>query len=246
MTVRCLKKTYGNFNALSGVSFNIGRGEVFGYLGPNGAGKSTTLKILTFASGPTSGDVEYMQKSIFSSAEGAGRYKSSLGYVPEQPFLYDMLTGREFLNFICDLRRIPVDKRDHVDRYLENFEISAQADNLISGYCGGMKKKLSIISAIVHFPDIVLLDEPTNSLDAVSVKNFKSIITDLKKCGAAILLTTHVLEIAEKLCDRIAIINHGNVVAEGDMKELREISNRQGSELEDVFLSLTNKAGTEL
>ena len=237
LSARDLNKKYGDFAALSGVSFEIRPGEIFGYLGPNGAGKSTTLKLLTFASAPDSGEIMYEGRSIFDISN---EYKNILGYVPEVPFVYEMLTGREFLNFVCDMRNIPVSERKKIDHYLDIFEIFKDAEKIISCYSNGMRKKISIIAAIMHGPKILLLDEPTSAMDALSTKKFKDILAELKNSSTAILLTTHVLEIAEKLCQRIAIINKGKMLAEGTPEEIKKAGNCSGGELEDAFILLTN------
>lgn len=236
LTVKELSKKYGDFSALSGMSFEVSPGEIFGYLGPNGAGKSTTLKLLTYASTPDSGEVLFEGRTIFADRNS---FKKVLGYVPEVPFLYEMLTGREFLNFVCDMRGISPGDRGEIARYLELFEISRDADKLISCYSNGMRKKISIIAAVLHKPLVLLLDEPTSALDALSVKKFKEILGKLKNNGTMILLTTHVLEIAEKLCQRIAIICKGKKLMEGTAEEIKAAGNCAGGELEDAFVQLT-------
>lgn len=237
LEARSLHKKYGNFPALSGVSFELRPGEIFGYLGPNGAGKSTTLKLLTFASAPDSGEILFEGRPVSSSA---AQYKKSLGYVPEVPFLYDLLTGREFLNFVCDMRGMALSERSSINRYLDEFDMLGDAEKLISCYSNGMKKKMSIIAALLHEPKILLLDEPTSAMDAVSVKAFKDIITGLRNSGTAILLTTHILEIAEKMCQRIAVIGRGRILAEGTLDDVKNAGKRPGRELEEAFLLITN------
>ena len=236
LTVNNLYKKYGNFEALSGVSFELRAGEIFGYLGPNGAGKSTTLKLLTFASVSDGGQILFNASSVFDNAD---EFKKILGYVPETPYVYDMLTGREFLNFLCDMRKIDLNARKEIDYYLDCFDILNDADKLISSYSNGMRKKISIISAILHKPKILFLDEPTSSMDAISAKKFKDILVGLKESGCAILLTTHVLEIAEKLCQRIAIINKGKILIEGTLADIKNAGKSPAGELEDAFLMIT-------
>lgn len=236
LSVKGLYKKYGSFEALSGVDFELLPGEIFGYLGPNGAGKSTTLKLLTFASAPDGGQILFNGSSVFDNID---EFKKILGYVPEVPYVYDMLTGREFLNFICDMRRIALNDRKSIDYYLDCFDILNDADKLISSYSNGMRKKISIISAIIHKPKILLLDEPTSAMDAISAKKFKNILIGLKENGSAILLTTHVLEIAEKLCQRIAIINKGKKLIEGTLAEIKTAGKNPAGELEDAFMMIT-------
>ncbi len=239
LEVRKLHKKYGGFEALSNVSFELRAGEILGYLGPNGAGKSTTLKILTFASIPDSGEILSGGVNIFDKID---EFKKVLGYVPEVPYVYDMLTGREFLNFICDMRAIGLNERKSMDRYLDSFDLSKDADKLISSYSNGMRKKISIIAAIMHKPEILLLDEPTSAMDALSVKNFKEILAALKENGSAILLTTHILEIAQKLCQRIVIINKGKKLVEGSLADIVNAGKNPSGELEDAFMLITGCA----
>lgn len=236
LSIEKMCKNYGTFSALSEVSFEIKPGSIVGYLGPNGAGKSTTLRILTLSSRVTRGDVLFEGKSIFSNQM---LFKSRMGYVADIPFLYPMLTGREFLNFVADMRQIPVSNRKNIEEFLSMFDMVKDSERLISGYSLGMKRKISVIAALLHRPSILFLDEPTSGLDAISVRQFKVLLAKLKDEGVSILLTTHILEIVEKLCDFIVIINKGKIVSQGTLPEIKNLSAKVSQDLEEVFLAVT-------
>lgn len=236
LSVENLKKSFGDFDAVNDLSFSFEMGTIFGFLGPNGAGKTTTIRILTLGSNPSSGVVSFFGSPIFDDPEG---FKKQFGYVPAEPFLYELLTGKEFLNFVADMRGLGLNERNKIDEFLELFEMTGDCDRLIAGYSTGMRKKISVISALLHQPKIVFLDEPTNGLDAVSVKKLRDLIKNLSNRGVGIFLTTHILEVVEKLCDRVCIINHGRKITEGSMEEIKSLSSGPDSQLEDVFLALT-------
>jgi ABC-2 type transport system ATP-binding protein len=236
LTVNHLTKKFGDVPAVNGISFRLEAGSIYGFLGPNGAGKTTTIKILTLASKPTSGEILFRDTSILADPIP---FKRSFGYVSATPFLYDHLTGREFLNFVADMRGLPLTERTAIDHYLDLFELTADSGRLISGYSSGMRKKVSIIAALMHRPDLLFLDEPTTNLDAISVKHLRDLLLARKREGAAIFLTTHILEIAEKLSDRILIIGKGRIVAEGSVEEIRSLSTSGNRDFEETFLALT-------
>lgn len=231
-----LYKSFGSFEAVKNVSFELKQGEIFGFLGPNGAGKTTTINILTTLSRPTSGTVQFNDQNIFQNEE----YKRRIGIVDAEPFLYNMMTAREFLNFTADLREIPKNERTCIDEYLELFDMHDSADKLTGQFSTGMKKKIAVISAIIHKPEILFLDEPTISLDAVSVHTFKKILQNLKNSGTAVFLTTHILEIAEKLCDHIAIIKNGSIVRSGQVSEILDMSGHK--DLEELFIDIAKSS----
>lgn len=240
LEVTDLVKHYGKIRAVDGISFAVKPGEVFGFLGPNGAGKTTTIKVCTGLLKPTRGQVSVDGFDITRQPEEA---KRKLGYAPDNPFLYEKLTAREFLQFVgaVYLRNEPAGVNGRVDEVLEMIGLAARADELIEGYSFGMKRKVTLCAAILHRPKVLLLDEPTSGLDAASARLVKDIFRQLAKTGSAVLLTTHIMEIAERLCDRIGIINNGKLIAVGTLAELREQTRSPGSTLEDVFLSLTEK-----
>ncbi len=233
-----LVKHYGKIRAVDGVSFTVEAGEVFGFLGPNGAGKTTTIKVCTGLLKPTRGQVKV---GGFDIARQPVEAKGSLGYAPDNPFLYEKLTAREFLQFVgaVYLRKAPDRVDGRVDEVLEMIGLADRADELIEGYSFGMKRKVILGAAIIHRPRALLLDEPTSGLDAASARRVKDVFRQMAETGSAVLLTTHIMEIAERLCDRIGIISNGKLIAVGTLAELRAQARSPGSTLEDVFLSLT-------
>lgn len=233
-----LTKRYDKFLAVDGLSFDVHAGEIFGLLGPNGAGKTSTLKMLAGVMAPTAGTITIDGVDAVMHPQAAKRV---LGFLPQDTYAYEKLTGREFLHFVAEVRGIPlVDRRPLFDHWLNLFELTPDADKLIEGYSGGMLKKLLLIVTFLHDPPVLLLDEPTIELDPLTVRRVRRHIQDRATAGRAILLSTHVLEIAERLCDRIAIIYQGRICALGTMDELRAIylPSGQGT-LEDVFIQAT-------
>jgi len=232
-----LTKKYGDLVAVSELNLQVDFGEIFVFLGANGAGKTTTIKMLTGLLFPNSGSANIAGFDIIKSPI---EVKKIIGYLPDEPFLYNKLTGREFLEFIADIRGIQK-KRDRIDKFLELFELEQFADELIEGYSLGMKKKIAIGSALLHDPKVLFLDEPTGGLDPKSAKTMKDLLMDIRQRGTTVFMTTHILEIAERMCDRVGIIDHGKLISVGTMDELRkEVQNGSGS-LEDIFLELTGK-----
>lgn len=237
---RDLVKRYGDKLAVNNVSFDVHGGEIFGFLGPNGAGKTTTIKIIVGLLQPTSGSVKVDGFDVQTQPLQA---KASSGYVPDTPNLYAKLTGRELLNFVGDLynlERAQVARR--IDELLRTFDLTAAADDTLDSYSHGMQQKASLASALVHDPRVLVLDEPTVGLDPKSARLIKDILRQLAERGSAVMLSTHILEIAERMCDRIGIINKGNLVAIGSMQELRSLGQSGESSLEDIFLGLTGGA----
>lgn len=237
---RDLIKRYGDKVAVDNVSFDVYGGEVFGFLGPNGAGKTTTIKMIVGLLQPTSGTVKVAGNDIQTQSRLA---KASSGYVPDTPNLYAKLTGRELLRFVADLYdldRIQAARR--ADELLRMFELTSAADDTVDSYSHGMQQKASLAAALMHDPRVLVLDEPTVGLDPKSARLIKDILRQLADRGAAVMLSTHILEIAERMCDRIGIINKGQLVAVGTMDELRMLDKTGQTSLEDIFLSLTGGA----
>jgi ABC-2 type transport system ATP-binding protein len=232
---KSLTKKYGNLTAVSELDLLVNAGEIFVFLGANGAGKTTTIKMLTGLLRPTSGTASI---AGFDVVKSSLEVKKVIGYLPDEPFLYAKLTGREFLKFIADVRG--VQKKDKVEKFIELFELSQSADELIEGYSLGMKKKIAIGAALIHDPKVLFLDEPTGGLDPKSAKTMKDLLLDIRQRGTTIFMTTHILEIAERMCDRVGIINHGELIRVGTIEELRKEA-QSGSSLEDIFLELTGK-----
>ena len=237
---RNLVKRYGDKIAVNNVSFDVYGGEVFGFLGPNGAGKTTTIKMIVGLLQPTSGSVKVAGYDIQTQSMLA---KASCGYVPDTPNLYAKLTGRELLRFVSDLYnldRSQVARR--IDELLRMFDLANAADDTVDSYSHGMQQKASLAAALMHDPKVLVLDEPTVGLDPKSARLIKDILRQLADRGAAVMLSTHILEIAERMCDRIGIINKGQLVAVGTMDELRVLDKTGQTSLEDIFLSLTGGA----
>ncbi|HSP34065.1 MAG TPA: ABC transporter ATP-binding protein [Thermoanaerobaculia bacterium] len=238
--IRDLTKKYGDFTAVDHLSLTVQPGEIFGFLGPNGAGKTTTIRILAGLSLPTSGLVRINGVDIGHDGMAAKRIT---GYVPDRPYLYEKLTGRELLQFVANLYgREWADCEARAAELLAYFDLQDWADARIENLSHGMKQKLVIISALVHDPQLLIIDEPMVGLDALAQRQVKVLFRRLADERKTIFLTTHTLSIAEAVCDRIAILNRGRIVATGITSELKEAAGRPGSPLEDVFLELTYEA----
>ena len=242
-----LFKRYGDKNAVDDVSFEVHAGEIFGFLGPNGAGKTTTIKMIVGLLQPSSGAVTVGGYNVQTQPLQA---KAFSGYVPDEPNMYARLSGREMLRFVgalYNLHRQQVDRR--IDELLRVFDLTQAGDDTIDSYSHGMQQKTALAAALVHDPKLLVLDEPTVGLDPKSARLIKDILRQLAERGAAVFLSTHILEIAERMCDRIGIINKGKLIAVGTMEELRSLgtagdaASGAGSSLEDIFLGLTG--GTE-
>ena len=235
-----LVKRFGEKTAVDQVTFQVAAGEVFGFLGPNGAGKTTTIKMIVGLLQPTSGSIEV---AGFDLQEQPLQAKAVCGYLPDTPNLYPKLSARELLRFVGDLYEINQEQvRHRSQELLRLFELVDAADDPIDTYSHGMQQKTALASALLHDPQVLVMDEPTVGLDPRSARLIKDILRQLADRGAAIFLSTHILEIAERMCDRIGIINEGRLVAVGTMQELRAIGKGETS-LEDIFLNLTG--GTE-
>ena len=230
ISVRDLRKQYGNKAAVDGLSLTVPRGCFFGFLGPNGAGKSTTIRMLTGLIPPTSGSIELLGMPL---PDQALEIKKRIGLVPDESLLFDRLTGGEFLEFVGRMYGLPRQvARERSRELLELFELHESGRKLIAEYSKGMRKRVAMAASLIHHPDLFLMDEPFEGVDAVGARLMKDILLDQVRRGATIFLTSHVLEVVERLCDRVAIINDGKIVTEGTLAELRA-----GSEtLEDVFV----------
>ena len=234
-----LCKKYGTKCAVSNVNLSVFGGEVFGFLGPNGAGKTTTIKMIVGLLQPTSGTVKVAGYDMQSQPLQA---KINSGYVPDTPNLYSKLSARELLRFVGDLYSMEPRKINHrIEELLRMFSLDDVGDNLIDSYSHGMQQKASLAAALMHDPKVLVLDEPTVGLDPKSARLIKDVLRQLADRGSAVFVTTHILEIAEHMCDRIGIINQGKLIAIGSMDELRAMQQGETS-LEDIFLSLTGGA----
>ena len=239
-------KRYGDKTAVDQVSFEVYGGEIFGFLGPNGAGKTTTIKMIAGLLQPTSGSVNVGGYDVQQQPIQA---KAASGYVPDEPNLYAKLTGRELLRFVGDLYgldRPQVERR--ITELLRLFDLEQAGDDTIDSYSHGMQQKAALAAALVHDPKVLVLDEPTVGLDPRSARLIKDLLRQMAERGSAIFLSTHILEIAERMCDRIGIINQGRLIAVGSMDELRALGKGSGAagettgSLEDIFLGLTGGA----
>jgi ABC-2 type transport system ATP-binding protein len=232
-----LRKVYGEHVAVEGANLLIWPGEIVGFLGPNGAGKTTTIRMLTGLLKPTSGTAAIMGHDIVADPVPA---KASFGYVPDTPNLYGKLSGWEFLRFVSRLYRVPPQQAEHrAAELLRLFDLYEAGADMIESYSHGMQQKIALAAALVHDPKVLFLDEPTVGLDPRSARLIKDMLMQLKARGSAVFFSTHILEIAERMCDRVIIIDKGRIIAAGTIAELR--GQGQGS-LEDIFLNLTEGA----
>jgi ABC-2 type transport system ATP-binding protein len=235
--LRGVTKRYNEIVAVNNISLSINTGEIFALLGPNGSGKSTTLKMLLGLVPPTAGSISVLGLDVTKDPVAV---KRQVGYVPESPDVYEFLTGIEYLDFIGDIYGMPAaEKQQRITEYLKALELQGREGDMINSYSDGMKKKISLISAFLHKPKLLILDEPLNALDPRSARIVKDFLYELKAQGVTTILSTHVLEIAEAVCDRIGIMYQGNILALGTINELREKASLPGSGLEDIFLKLT-------
>jgi ABC-2 type transport system ATP-binding protein len=229
--IKNLTKKYGEKYAVNNLSLKINDGEILAFIGHNGAGKTTTIKCLMGIIEFDEGDILIDGKSI---KEKPIECKKIMAYVPDNPDLYDNLKAIEFVNFICDIYEVPLEKRkERIEKYSKLFEIDTELNNPISSYSHGMKQKIALIAALCHDPKILIMDEPFVGLDPEAVFNMKQIMKNLCSEGKIVFFSTHILDVAEKLCDKVAIIKNGKLVKVGTMKEVKG-----DSSLESVFLEL--------
>jgi ABC-2 type transport system ATP-binding protein len=243
ITIQDLVKKYGNFTAVDGVSLDVGSGEIHGFLGPNGAGKTTTIRMIAGLLKPTSGRVLVNGHDIATEPEQA---KASLGFIPDRPFIYEKLTAGEFLSFHGGLYGL--DERlvaARVREMLELFELSRWEHELVESFSHGMKQRLVMSAAFLHRPRAVLVDEPMVGLDPRGARLIKDVFRKMSDRGVAILMSTHTLEVAQEMCDRISIILKGQIIARGTVAELRETAGGPDDHLTEVFLRLTGGSGLQ-
>ena len=230
-------KRYNDLVAVNNLSLTIQQGEIFGLLGPNGSGKSTTLKMLLGLVQPEQGSVQVLG---LDARKDSVAIKRLVGYAPEAPRLYEFLTGIEFLDFMGDIYGMQTEeKRNRINEYLKALQLEGREGDMINSYSEGMKQKIALIAAFLHKPKLLILDEPLNALDPRSARIIKDFLQELKLQGVTTIMSTHILEIAQALCDRIGIMYQSNLMALGNMNDLRKMAQLPGSGLEDVFLKLT-------
>ncbi len=232
-----VSKNFETIQAVKNLDLQIEAGTVFGFLGPNGSGKSTTMKMIMGLLKADSGNLNVFGIDVLNNP---WEVKKIVGYVPESPRLYEFLTGLEYLDFIADVYGLNVTtKKTIINEYLSAFELENRENEMISGYSHGMKQKIAIIAALLHKPRLLILDEPLSGLDPKSARIVKDLLHKLANEGVTTLLSTHVLEIADAVCDKVAIMYKGTKLAEGKPAELRKESKMPDSTLEEIFLKLT-------
>ncbi len=237
IAIHDLVKQYGAFTAVDGISLDVKPGEIHGFLGPNGAGKTTTLCLIAGLLKPTSGRIVVNGHDLATEPEAA---KGSLGFIPDRPFIYEKLTAGEFLRFHAGLYGMNGDGvRERVHEMLELFELGGWEDELVESFSHGMKQRLVMSAAFLHRPQSVVVDEPMVGLDPRGARLIKDVFRRMSARGVAILMSTHTLEVAQEMCDRISIILKGRIIASGTVAELRTQSGGGDGELTEVFLKLT-------
>ncbi|MEM0157954.1 MAG: ABC transporter ATP-binding protein [Thermoplasmataceae archaeon] len=235
--IKNLFKRYGNVVALNGITLDIPSGLIYGVIGPNGSGKTTLLKAIA---GIIPFDAGQLAVRGIDVGQSPNEVKKILGYVPETPILYESLTPAEFLAFVGSIRGM--DHRvlsQRTDTLCKAFGIRDKVNDFIGGLSFGTKQKVAIISALIHDPDVIVMDEGMNGLDPKSSRILKEILTELARRGKSIVVSTHILEVAQQMCDRISILYQGRIVASGDMSGLREMAGTKDADLEDIFLRMT-------
>jgi len=235
-----LTKTYGEFPALDDLNLCVKKGEVFGFIGPNGAGKTTTIKMMGGILEPTRGTVKIAGIDMQKAPEEA---KSKIGFIPDRPYLYEKLTGMEFLRFTADLYGVSKETFEKsASKILTDFSLAEWADELVESYSHGMKQRLIMSAALLHEPEVIIVDEPMVGLDPAAIMMVKHLFRKLAEQGVTIFMSTHTLKVAEETCDRIGVINKGRLIAMGTTQELQREANITEADLEQVFLNLTSEA----
>jgi ABC-2 type transport system ATP-binding protein len=239
LAIRALTRRYGRLVAVDGLSLEVRPGEILGFLGPNGAGKTTTLRVCAGLLQPDAGEVAVAGHAL---ARDPRRAKACIGFVPDRPFLYERLSAREFLDFVAALYDVPpAEARARAEALLERLDLAHAADDWLERYSLGMRQKVSVAAALLHDPPLVMLDEPLNGLDPRGARVLKDLLRERAARGGGVLVSTHLLDVAERLCDRVVILHRGRKVAEGSLAELRGA--HSDATLEDVFLALTHETG---
>ena len=232
-----LTKIYNGFTAVDRLTLRVGRGEIFGFIGPNGAGKTTTIKMLGGVLAPTAGSVVVCGIDLQAEPE---RAKRKIGFIPDRPYLYEKLTGLEFLRFTADIYGVPVSEfQPKATAILKMFALADWSNELIESYSHGMKQRLIMASAVLHDPEVLIVDEPMVGLDPLAIIMVKKLFRKLAADGVTIFMSTHTLQVAEDICDRIGIITQGRLIANGSAADLRREANVTEADLEQVFLNLT-------
>ena len=238
--LKSLTKNYGDYKAVDDLNLYVKKGEIFGFIGPNGAGKTTTIKMIGGILAPSAGIVKIAGIDIQQEPEKA---KGKIGFIPDRPYLYEKLTGREFLKFTADLYGVPDDVfSQKAQQNLEMFSLADWSDELIESYSHGMKQRLIMSAALLHDPEVIIVDEPMVGLDPMAILMVKDLFQRLAHEGVTVFMSTHTLAVAEEICERIGVINRGQLIASGTTADLRREANATGAALEQVFINLTNNA----
>jgi ABC-2 type transport system ATP-binding protein len=234
-----LRKQYGRLAAVDNLNIEVAPGEIFGFLGPNGAGKTTTIRVMMGILKASSGRVILGGHDVEQEPQQA---KAIAGFIPDRPFIYEKLSGKEFLTFIAKLHRMESARlRRRIDELLEYFELANWQDELVEGFSHGMKQRLVLCAALVHEPRILIVDEPMVGLDPKGARTIKDLFCSLAKAGTTVFLSTHSISVAEEVCHRIGIIQKGHLIASGSMADIYRLTRGHDSNLEDVFLELTQQ-----
>ncbi len=236
VSLQGVRKCYGSKVAVDNLTLTLQRGELFAFLGPNGAGKTTTIKMIVGLLQPNIGEVRVCGHHIGTNGLAA---KAQLAYVPDQPFLYEKLTGREFLYFVAEMYNLTIAQRDErIANLMARLDFSEYIDHLTENYSHGMKQKVVLAAALLHEPTVLVIDEPMVGLDPRSIRTVKELFVERTRAGGSVFMSTHTLDIAEAVADRIGIIHHGKLVAMGTLDELKARA-RQEHSLEEIFLGMT-------
>ncbi len=230
-----LTKVYGDLTAVNGINLTVAPGEVFGFLGPNGAGKTTTIKMMAGLLQPTAGSAEI---GGFDIRKEPLRAKALTGFIPDRPYLYEKLTAEEFMAFVAKLYGME-DASQRIAELLGLFGLTDWSDELVENFSHGMKQRLVMASSLLHDPKVLVVDEPMVGLDPRGARLVKDLFRDLAAKGVTVFMSTHTLEIVEAMCTRVAIINKGEIIAEGSVAELGRLARMENSHLEPIFLKLT-------
>ena len=238
--LKSITKKYGNFRAVDNLNLTVEKGELFGFIGPNGAGKTTTIKMIAGILAPSSGTIAVAGIDMQKQPEAA---KRKIGFIPDRPYLYEKLTGMEFLRFTADIYGVPdrIFSRKAQEN-LEMFSLSDWSDDLIESYSHGMKQRLIMSAALLHDPQVIIVDEPMVGLDPVAIMMVKELFQRLARKGVTLFMSTHTLAVAQETCDRIGIIHKGRMIASGTTADLQREANVSDTDLERIFLNLTGMA----
>ncbi|MEE4261495.1 MAG: ABC transporter ATP-binding protein, partial [Desulfobacteraceae bacterium] len=238
--LKSLTKKYGDYKAVDDLNLYVKKGEIFGFIGPNGAGKTTTIKMIGGILAPSAGTINIAGIDIQQEPEKA---KGKIGFIPDRPYLYEKLTGREFLKFTADLYGVTDDVfSQKAQQNLEMFSLADWSDELIESYSHGMKQRLIMSAALLHDPEVIIVDEPMVGLDPMAIMMVKDLFQRLAHEGVTVFMSTHTLAVAEEICERIGVINRGQLIASGTTADLQREANVTDADLERVFINLTTNA----